>query len=181
MDPENDQSEETSASPVPTPPVPKETDWKAEARKWEARAKENREAAKANEDAAQRLAEIEEANKTEAEKQAEDLAAAQKRIAEYERREQEAQWAKEVAEDTGIPVEALRGSTKEALEAHAQQLKSLGVGQVPPAPPVPTIGLNPDLTGNITIAQQIVAAEKAGDTDLVGQLKAMQLGAMRVV
>lgn len=61
----------------PTPQDP--TDWKAEARKWESRAKENSEAAK-------RLAEIEDANKTEAQKNAERLSAAEKRAAEAEAR-----------------------------------------------------------------------------------------------
>ena len=62
--------------PAPEPKVD-DTDWKAEARKWEQRAKENAPAAK-------RLAEIEEANKTEAQKAAEKMAAAEKRAAEAE-------------------------------------------------------------------------------------------------
>lgn len=60
----------------PTPDAPEapaqeqkpETDWKAQARKWEQRARENSKAA-------ERLAEIEEANKSEAQKTAERLAA----------------------------------------------------------------------------------------------------------
>lgn len=55
------------------------TDWKAEARKWEQRAKENSAAAK-------RLAEIEEAQKSEAEKVAERLAKAEQAAAEAEAR-----------------------------------------------------------------------------------------------
>lgn len=54
----------------PTPPVD-ETDWKAEARKWEQRAKENK-------TAADRLAELEEANKSELEKATEKALAAEK-------------------------------------------------------------------------------------------------------
>ena len=74
-----------TATPIepgpPTPPVPAqeppkppkvdETDWKAEARKHEARAKEYKVAA-------DKLATIEEANKTEAQKSADRLAAAEK-------------------------------------------------------------------------------------------------------
>lgn len=52
-------------------PAKPETDWKAEAKKWESRAKENK-------SAADKLAEIEEANKTEAQRAAERLAAAEK-------------------------------------------------------------------------------------------------------
>jgi len=95
-----------------------ETDWKAEARKWEERAK-------ANKTAAERLAEIEEASKTEAQKAAERLAAAEAKVAEFEARDQLAAWKAEVAEATGVPAVALAGSTKEALEAHAETLKPL--------------------------------------------------------
>jgi len=77
-------SEATEGAPAPQPtepvePARAETDWKAEARKWEQRAKENSAAAK-------RLAEIEEANKTEAEKTAERLAKAEQAAAEAEAR-----------------------------------------------------------------------------------------------
>lgn len=66
--------------PTPTPePTPKpETDWKAEAKKWEGRAKENK-------TAADQLAAIEEANKTEAQKNADRLAAAEKDAADARR------------------------------------------------------------------------------------------------
>ncbi len=60
-------------------PARAEVDWKTEARKWEKRAKENAEAAK-------RLAEIEEAQKSEAEKVAERLAKAERAAAEAEAR-----------------------------------------------------------------------------------------------
>lgn len=65
-----------TATPAPSPtpadsPAQAEPDWKAEARKWEARAKENK-------TAADRLAEIEESNKTEAQKQAERMAELEK-------------------------------------------------------------------------------------------------------
>jgi hypothetical protein len=60
----------TPTEPNTPPPAKAEPDWKAEARKWEQRAKENTAAAK-------KLAEIEEANKTEAQKQAERLAEAE--------------------------------------------------------------------------------------------------------
>ena len=59
------------AQEPPKPPKVDETDWKAEARKHEARAKEYK-------IAADKLAVIEEANKTEAQKSADRLAAAEK-------------------------------------------------------------------------------------------------------
>lgn len=115
---------------------PKETpaqepDWKAEARKWEKRAKENS-------DAAQRLAEIEEANKTEAQKQAERLAELESQVAGYQTREQIAEWKTEVSTETGVPADVLSGSTKEELEAHAAKLKPLI--EQPPASHRPIAG-----------------------------------------
>lgn len=60
-------------------PARADVDWKAEARKWEKRAKENAEAAK-------RLAEIEEAQKSEAERVAERIAKAEQATRDAEAR-----------------------------------------------------------------------------------------------
>lgn len=97
---------------------PKETDWKAEARKWESRAKENLSAAKANEVAAKRLTEIEEAQKTETQKQQEALEKAQNELAELT----VAKTRAEVAAAKGVPAALLSGSTQEELESAADAL-----------------------------------------------------------
>lgn len=89
-------------------------DWKAEARKWERRAKENA-------DAARRLAEAEDASKSDIEKLSERAAAAEKRAEEAERRA----LRMEVAQAKGLtPAQAKRltGSTREELEADADDL-----------------------------------------------------------
>lgn len=160
--------------PTAPPPPAQEPDWKVEARKWEQRAKENS-------DAAARLAEFEEAQKTQQQRDAEALAESQRKVAEYELRDQIAVWAGEVAEATGVPAAALRGSTKEDLEAHAATLKPLiGTPATPPTPgdpPVPTIGQTPPPPGNTPLKDQIAAAEAAGNKELVSVLKAQQLGA----
>lgn len=76
---------ETTATEAPAQesqveqPQKPETDWKAEARKWEQRAKEYK-------PAADRLAEIEQANKSEAQKAAERIAAAEQKAADAEAR-----------------------------------------------------------------------------------------------
>ncbi len=99
----------------PTPPVDpapaKETDWVAEARKWEDRAK-------ANKEAADELAKIKEAQKTEAEKAADRLAAAEKRASEAELKALRA----DVAQTKGVPASLLSGSTQQELEAAADAL-----------------------------------------------------------
>lgn len=75
----------------------------------------------------------------------------------------------------------LTGTTREELEADAEALKALIPTKTTPAPdpkdpPVPTVGITPTLSGNVSIDDQIAAAEKAGNADLVKTLKAMKLG-----
>lgn len=101
-------------------PAQGETDWKAEARKWESRAKENNAAKK-------RLDELEEAAKSDLEKATSRAEAAEKRAAELEREG----LRREVAEAKGLPLAAasrLTGTTREELEADADQLAAL-IGQ----------------------------------------------------
>jgi len=90
----------------------KEIDWKAEARKHEQRSKENAARAKANEGAAQRLAEIEEANKTAEQKATERLAEAEKRAADLEAKATRA----EIAADRGVPAALIAGPASNSAE-----------------------------------------------------------------
>jgi hypothetical protein len=107
------------APPVKEPPKPdqpvEETDWKAEARKWEQRAKENK-------TAADRLAELEEANKSEIQK-ATDKAAAAEKAAETAKAEA-LRW--KVAAKHGISDEDadlfLTGTDEETLTKQAERL-----------------------------------------------------------
>lgn len=64
--------------------------------------------------AAERAQELEEEKQTLAE-----------RVAEFEAKEERQKLVSDVANDTGVPADALRGDTKEELEAHAEVLKSL--------------------------------------------------------
>lgn len=116
-------------------PAGDSTDWKAEARKWEQRAK-------ADAGAAAKLAEIEEASKTEAQRQADALAAAQAKLQEYETREQVAAWKTQVSQATGVPASALAGSTEDEIKAHAEILKPL-IGSQKAGPRAPREGLTP--------------------------------------
>lgn len=110
--------------------------------KLRAEAAKHRTEAKANAEAAKRLAEIEEANKTEAQKSAERLADLEAQLNGYQSREQVAGWKAEVAEATGVPAVALAGSTKEEIEAHAATLKPLITAAAAPTghQPVPSAG-----------------------------------------
>ncbi len=159
---------------TPAAPAAAETDWKAQSRKWEQRAKENLAAA-------EKLAQLEEQNKSEAEKAADRLAKLEAENNALKLEKQQSQWRDEVAETTGMPASVLRGSTLEEIEAHAESLKSafqVAAKQDPKDPPVPTVGQTPQTPGNVPLREQIAAAEKAGDRDLVAALKAAQLGAL---
>lgn len=129
------------------------TDWKAEARKWEARAKENS-------TAAQRLAEIEEAQKTELQKAIERAEAAEAKAAKFETERQLAGWRSEVAAASGVPAEALRGSTKEELQAHADALKPLIAA--PRGPVIPKQGDEPD-TSAVSAEREFARGLFGGD------------------
>ena len=156
-----------------------ETDWKAEARKWEGRAK-------ANSAAAKRLAEIEESEKTELQKlqdrvkKAEDAAAAATALAERMK----------LAASTGVPAELLAGPGDDP-EAYARAIKEWrdkaadsgstgaqqdGASAAERARVLSRVGRTPDRRGAVSIAEQIAAAEKAGDRHLAMSLKVMQLG-----
>lgn len=89
--------------------------------------------AKANADAAKRLAEIEEASKTEAQKLADRLAAAEAKVAESELKALRA----EVAQAKGVPAALLSGSTADELNAAADALIAFR-GEAPKLPVAPS-------------------------------------------
>lgn len=100
------------------------TDWKAEARKWETRAKENLAKASENEKAAARLAELDEAQKSETQKLQEKLAESEGRAATAEREKSRLS----VLAKHQIPEEfhdLVQGDSPEALDASAQKVQSL--------------------------------------------------------
>lgn len=133
------QAAQTPTTPTPTPPAAqpappaapapaKEIDWVAESRKWEDRAK-------ANKAAADELATIKEAQKTEAEKAADRLAAAEKRANDAELKALRA----DVALAKGIPANLITGTTQAELEASADALLAFrGDAAKPPAAPPAT-------------------------------------------
>ena len=102
-------------APPTEPPKVDDTDWKAEARKWEQRAKDNK-------SAADKLAELEEAQKSEIEKVADRAAAAEKAAAEA--KAEALRW--KVAAKHGISDEDadlfLTGTDEETLTKQAERL-----------------------------------------------------------
>lgn len=97
--------------------------WKALSRKNEARAEENAIKAKSFDD-------VEDANRTELEKANARAEAAEKIIAENKAKTDAVTLRDEIAKAKGfeerkVPVTALRGTTREELEAHADELLAL--------------------------------------------------------
>lgn len=122
-------SQDTAPAPAPadqSEAAQPDVDWKSMARTWEKRAKENA-------DAATRLAQIEDANKTETQKLAEALDAARQEAATAT--SQNLRY--EVAADKGIPPSLIRfltGSSRDEIEEAATALLEAIPG-APGSPP----------------------------------------------
>ncbi|WP_419704980.1 hypothetical protein [Promicromonospora sp. NFX87] len=89
---------------------------------------------------AEKLAEIEASQLSEAEKTAARIAALEAENQGFKTKEQVSGWKKQVSEETGVPAAALKGSSLEELQAHAEALKPLIAAAAPPEPPAPPAG-----------------------------------------
>lgn len=107
-------------------------------------------------DKASRLDEIEESQRTDLERAIARAEAAEKWKQEREARDAAAELAAQVAKDKGVPVSALRGSTKEELEAHADELLAL----IPERPKVATDASGGDRGEDIDGPKQITSVEE---------------------
>lgn len=148
-------------------------------REWEKRAK-------ANKEAADELQQLKDAQKTQAEKQADYTKKLEAENAQYKAEKDRAKWAADIAEETGVPANLLRGSTREAMEAHAKDLEPHfatddGKGEVEAQQStsdksVANAFRQSPKDGPQSKRAQIDAAIKAGDYDLAANLKASMLG-----
>jgi hypothetical protein len=131
--------------------------------KWKALSQQNEARAKANAEAAKKLAAIEESQKTEQQKLADRLAAAEKRAADAEL----AALRADVASAKGIPpalAGRLLGSTREELDADADNLlKHLGkpTDKLKPPPAVAVAGNGAGQGGRT--AEEVFASLIRGD------------------
>lgn len=96
------------------------TDWKAEARKWEARAKENRKDL--------------ETITGERDTLTGQIADLKGKVTAFESEKERAEWVSEISKEKGVPGDALRGTTREELEAHADVLADLFKASEPSSP-----------------------------------------------
>lgn len=157
-----DPTTDLTPDPDPTPtPAPDPTD---EVAKWKAMARKHEAEAKALRPAAQRLQELEEQGRTEAEKLAAAKAAAEKEAADA--RDELSRLR--VATSKGLSPDLaarLVGTTEEELAEDADRLLAL-MKPATPAPPTPgsaDAGPRGDTPTTPTLAEQIAAAEAAGD------------------
>jgi membrane protein involved in colicin uptake len=130
----------------------------AEAEKWKTLSRQNEQRAKDNADKAKKFDEHEEASRTELEKAQARAEAAEKAIAERDAKEAAGQLREDIAKEKGfadrkIKASALRGTTREELEAHADELLELI-----PAPPA-----GPSADGQGQAGQQIGEGELSVD------------------
>lgn len=128
------------ADPTPAQAGAEEgTDWKAESRKWETRAKENK--AKADQ-----FDQLQESQKTEAQRQADALQQAQREAADAK----SALLRYEVGAAKGVPanlIGRLQGATREELEADADALlAAFPAGGATPTPTRPVTALSSGAT-----------------------------------
>ena len=124
----------------PTPPAESETggepiDWEAKYKEALGHSRDWEKKAKANKAAADELEKLKESQMSETEKAAKRTQELEAQIAAYKAKEQQAEWKAQVSAKTGIPAEALRGSTLEEIQAHADVLKPL----LHPAPKLPNV------------------------------------------
>jgi gamma-glutamyl:cysteine ligase YbdK (ATP-grasp superfamily) len=121
-DEQKQEQQQAEGTPPATEGAPQEPDWKAEAEKWKAMARKHEGQAKTNAEAARRLADLEDANKSETQKLADKAAVAEKRAAEAEVKA--ARY--EVASRLGIHsnhLKYLSGSTAEEIEEAAKAIR----------------------------------------------------------
>lgn len=119
-------TDDTNADPqAPADDAP-ESEWKAYARLWEKRAKEK---PKVSDDEIAQLREkaekfdaAEQENLSELEKWKNRAETAEQWKAERESKDSAATLAATIATEKGVPASALRGTTREELEAHADEL-----------------------------------------------------------
>ena len=126
-------------------------------------------------DLAAQIKAAEDAGKTEAQKQADALAALQTDLAALRTEKERA----EVAAKTGVPVDILAGPGDDPA-AWAEQVKAWAAEQAKPteAPAQPVVRHhgNPSGAGAASLDERIAAAEAAGDMTLTASLKALKLG-----
>lgn len=164
-------SQETDAkpeaeTPAETPAADAEApeDWKAHARQWERRAKADRKQVESLTDA------INGKDVT-----IEDL---RNQVADLQRAAERAEKIAAASTEYGVPADLIRGDTDEEIAEYAKRLAEWrGEAAAPVVPKLSDSGAGafPARPANLSIDDQILAAQKAGDFKESSRLKAIKL------
>lgn len=139
-------------------------DWKAHARQWERRAKADRKQVES-------LTDLIKASDT----TIEDLRA---QVADLQRAAERAEKIAAAASEYGVPADLIRGDTDEEIAEYAKRLADWrGETAAPVVPKLSDSGAGsfPARPANLSIDDQILAAQQTGDFKLSSRLKAIKL------
>ena len=139
-------------------------DWKAHARQWERRAKADRKQVESL------MAAISDKDAT--------IEGLRTEVAERQRAAERAEKIAAAASEYGVPAELIRGDTDEEIADYAKRLAEWrGEAAAPVVPKLSDSGAGafPARPANLSIDDQILAAQKAGDFKLSSRLKAVKL------
>lgn len=100
--------------------------------------------------------ELQEANKTELEQAQERTQELENELEKIKKRDQIAEWKRDISKETGVPEDVLRGETIEDIQAHADSLKSHFENVKPGF--VSSDGFAPAKTEKASTASQFAAA-----------------------
>lgn len=165
-------SQETAAKPEAETPAEApagdaeapEEDWKAHARQWERRAKADRKQVES-------LTDLIKASDT----TIEDL---RTQVADLQRAAERAEKIAAAASEYGVPADLIRGDTDEEIAEYAKRLAAWrGETAAPVVPKLSDSGAGsfPARPANLSIDDQILAAQTSGDFKLSSRLKAIKL------
>ena len=139
-------------------------DWKAHARQWERRAKADRKQVESL------MAAISDKDAT--------IEGLRTEVAERQRAAERAEKIAAAASEYGVPAELIRGDTDEEIAEYAKRLAEWrGETAAPVVPKLSDSGAGafPARPANLSIDDQILAAQKAGDFKESSRLKAIKL------
>ena len=158
--PEAEASADTPADDADEAP---EEGWKAHARQWERRAKADRKQVESL------MAAISDKDAT--------IEGLRTEVAERQRAAERAEKIAAAASEYGVPADLIRGDTDEEITDYAKRLSEWRGEAAPVVPKLSDSGAGafPARPANLSIDDQILAAQKAGDCKESSRLKAIKL------
>lgn len=158
------KAEASSSADTPAGDAEAPEDWKAHARQWERRAKADRKQVESL------MAAISDKDAT--------IEGLRTEVAERQRAAERAEKIAAAASEYGVPADLIRGDTDEEIAEYAKRLAQWrGETAAPVVPKLSDSGAGsfPARPANLSIDDQILAAQQTGDFKLSSRLKAIKL------